>query len=43
MSGEELQQFHDEDNVLLVFVNINGLKEEKWKEKYMIHENNKIL
>ena len=33
MYGEELQQFHDEDNLLLVFFNINGLKEEIQKEK----------
>ena len=26
--GEELQQLHDEDKLLLGFVNINGLKEE---------------
>ena len=30
---EELQQFHNEDNLLLGFVNMNGLKEEGRKEK----------
>ena len=34
MYGEELQQFHDEENLLLGFVNINRLKEERRKEKY---------
>ena len=33
MYGEELQKFHDEDNLLLIFANINGLKEEIRKEK----------
>ena len=28
MYGEELQQFHDEYNLLLGFFNINGLKED---------------
>ena len=35
MYGEELQQLHDEDNLLLRFFNINGLKKEIWKEKYI--------
>ena len=26
---------HDEDNLLLGFINIRGLKEERWKEKYI--------
>ena len=26
---DELQQFHDDDNLLLLFVNINELKEER--------------
>ena len=43
MYGEELQKLHDEDNLLLGFVNINGLKEERRKEKYTSHENIKIL
>ena len=35
MYGEELQQLNDEDNLLLRFFNINGLKKEIWKEKYI--------
>ena len=35
MYGEELQQFHDEDNLLLGFVNIDELEEKRWKEKYI--------
>ena len=33
MYGEELQKFHNKDNLLLGFVNINGLKEEIRKGK----------
>ena len=35
MYGEGSQEFHDKDNLLLVFVNINGLEEDRWKEKYI--------
>ena len=35
MYGEELQQFHDEDNLLLGFVNIDELEKKRWKEKYI--------
>ena len=35
MYGEKSQQFHDEYNLLLGFVNIKGLKEEICKEKYI--------
>ena len=44
MYGEGLQQFHYDDNLLLEFVNIIGLKEEIWKENiFMSHEYIKIL
>ena len=43
MNGDESQQFHNKDNLILGYVNINGLKEERWKEKYTSHENIKIL
>ena len=35
MNGEELKQFHEEDNLLLVFVKNNGLKKKRWKENYL--------
>ena len=35
MNGDESQQFHNKDNVILGYVNINELKEERWKEKYI--------
>ena len=31
MNGDESQQFHNKDNLILGYVNINGLKEEIWK------------
>ena len=43
MYGEEQKKFHDEDNLLLRFVNINGLKKEIRKEKFTSHENIKRL
>ena len=38
--GDELQQFHDENNLILGFVKINGYMESKL---YTIHENIKTL
>ena len=36
MYGEELKKFHDEGNLLIGFVNINGFKEERRKEKIRV-------